>query len=78
MEVKSQTQRKPFQGVGNILRFNWHFYLLSLVVLGVLFVLQKHVNGIILQVVLLLVFCGTIATTAILKFVILNCKILTE
>ncbi len=25
-----ERMRKPFQGVGNIIRFNWHFYLLSL------------------------------------------------
>jgi energy-coupling factor transporter transmembrane protein EcfT len=24
-----ETIRKPFQGVGNIIRFNWHFYVLS-------------------------------------------------
>lgn len=27
-------RRKPFQGVGNIIRFNWHFYLLSLLVIA--------------------------------------------
>jgi SAM-dependent methyltransferase len=25
-----EKMRKPFQGVGNIIRFNWHFYVLSL------------------------------------------------
>ncbi len=27
--MKNTTQRKPLQGVLNIIRFNWHFYLLS-------------------------------------------------
>jgi len=29
--------RKPFQGVSNIIRFNWHFYLLAIVLLSLLF-----------------------------------------
>ena len=28
--------RKPFQGVSNIIRFNWHFYLLALVMVSLL------------------------------------------
>ena len=31
--------RKPLQGVTNIVRFNWHFYLLALAAVGVLFFL---------------------------------------
>lgn len=26
--------RKPFQGVGNIIRFNWHFYAIALLIVG--------------------------------------------
>jgi ubiquinone/menaquinone biosynthesis C-methylase UbiE len=29
------TIRKPFQGVFNIIRFNWHFYVLSLIVVSI-------------------------------------------
>ncbi|MEM9886049.1 MAG: methyltransferase domain-containing protein [Bacteroidota bacterium] len=32
--------RKPYQGVWNIVRFNWHFYLLSLMMISLLFLLQ--------------------------------------
>lgn len=32
--------RKPFQGIGNILRFNWHFYLLALAALALLHLLK--------------------------------------
>jgi SAM-dependent methyltransferase len=31
-----ESVRKPFQGVGNILRFNWPYYALSLIVLAIL------------------------------------------
>ena len=33
------TVRKPFQGVWNIVRFNWHFYLFAFLALIILFVL---------------------------------------
>lgn len=36
--------RKPFQGVWNIVRFNWHFYILSLGILLVLLLLSNYTN----------------------------------
>ena len=37
MGLKTKITRKPFQGVWNIIRFNWHFYLIALVgILGLL------------------------------------------
>ncbi|MEO7310754.1 MAG: class I SAM-dependent methyltransferase [Chitinophagaceae bacterium] len=30
--------RKPFQGVVNIIRFNWHFYALAIVLVGLMFI----------------------------------------
>lgn len=44
--------RKPFQGVGNIVRFNWHFYLSALVLVLVLLLLKMVAAGVILLVVL--------------------------
>lgn len=38
MELK----RKPIQGVSNIIRFNWHFYLMAFVVFVVLFLLKNQ------------------------------------
>ena len=35
------TMRKPFQGVGNIIRFNWHFYLIAVVLISLLFFLSN-------------------------------------
>ena len=36
--------RKPFQGVSNIVRFNWHFYALSLGILVILAFLYNFLN----------------------------------
>lgn len=36
--------RKPFQGVGNIIRFNWHFYILSVAFLVGLFCLDNYLS----------------------------------
>jgi SAM-dependent methyltransferase len=41
-----ETMRKPFQGISNIIRFNWHFYMLSIgLILFILLLnnyLEKH------------------------------------
>src|SRR6185503_773158 len=36
--------RKPFQGVGNIIRFNWHFYILSWGFLLLLLFIANYLN----------------------------------
>ncbi len=36
--------RKPFQGVWNIIRFNWHFYIGSIVFLSCLLILENYVS----------------------------------
>lgn len=41
-----EQMRKPFQGVLNIMRFNWHFYLLSFVSLLFIVLLTNYVNEI--------------------------------
>jgi SAM-dependent methyltransferase len=46
------SMRKPFQGVGNIIRFNWHFYLSALVLVVILLLLKMMMGGLILLVVL--------------------------
>ena len=49
------TLRKPFQGVWNIIRFNWHFYAISAIgiiaVLGALPYLPLFLNGFILLII---------------------------
>lgn len=37
--------RKPFQGVWNIIRFNWHFYVLSLGFLLIIILLSNYTNS---------------------------------
>ncbi len=32
--------RKPFQGVWNIIRFNWHFYVVAFVVIFISFLIK--------------------------------------
>ena len=58
-----EKMRKPFQGVWNIIRFNWHFYVGSLLVLSLLLLLTKFTNstiGIYLIVVSALVLLPTL------------------
>lgn len=49
-----EKMRKPFQGVLNIIRFNWHFYILSLVFLGSILLLTNYVNEMVSFYLLLL------------------------
>jgi SAM-dependent methyltransferase len=39
-----EKMRKPFQGVGNIIRFNWHFYVLSLSSILFILILANYFN----------------------------------
>lgn len=60
--------RKPFQGVSNIVRFNWHFYALSLGVLLVLAVLYNFLNET-FRLISGILFCGIVLTNFITLFV---------
>ena len=59
---KVETMRKPFQGTWNIIRFNWHFYLLALGLLLLLTLLAAYVEEP-LRLVLYLLSLGIISTT---------------
>lgn len=41
-----ETIRKPFQGIFNIIRFNWHFYIIAMITIVLLFFLSEYVNPI--------------------------------
>lgn len=56
--------RKPFQGVSNIVRFNWHFYALSLGGLLILAVLYNFLNEP-FRLFSVILFCGIILTNLI-------------
>lgn len=64
MEMK----RKPFQGVFNIIRFNWHFYLLSTVLLLALLLLSGFLNSM-FQPYLYILIALILLTTGISLFV---------
>lgn len=58
-----EQMRKPFQGVWNIIRFNWHFYILSLGLLLLVIILANYLNEesqLYLYIVWLLIFCTTL------------------
>ncbi|MEY4904550.1 MAG: hypothetical protein RLZZ292_2365 [Bacteroidota bacterium] len=60
--------RTPFQGVWNIIRFNWHFYLLAVSALGVAVFLIKSIDvasSPYLYLLLLLFLIGTLVATTL-------------
>ena len=64
--------RKPFQGVGNIIRFNWHFYALSLGVLLLLALLNFYIAPswlLFSNTLLLLILASTLISLAVSYFV---------
>jgi Methylase involved in ubiquinone/menaquinone biosynthesis len=35
--------RKPFQGLGNIVRFNWHFYVISMLIIAGMLIVRSYI-----------------------------------
>lgn len=56
-------ERKPFQGVFNIIRFNWHFYVIAGAVLIVLFVINSFVPVFLQSIIIWLGFLILIPIT---------------
>lgn len=52
--------RKPFQGVVNIVRFNWHLYLIALSIISVLFLMANYFDKPFLYGIAVLIFATTI------------------
>ncbi len=59
-----ESVRKPFQGVANVVRFNWHFYLFAFVISLTLFSLALFINRPISLILNLFIF-GIIVTVSI-------------
>ena len=57
-----ERQRKPFEGITNIIRFNWHFYVLSLAVACLLLLVKSYVSGYGKQAVLVMLLLLIIST----------------
>lgn len=68
MGLKTETTRKPFQGVWNIIRFNWHFYLIAIIGIIALF-LGRHLFPFFLEIWVVRGVILAIATTLISLFV---------
>lgn len=64
--------RKPFHGVWNIIRFNWHYYLCSIGFIILLFFLKNYFTQIfqIASVFLLVMIAGTIIITLLVSYYI--------
>jgi ubiquinone/menaquinone biosynthesis C-methylase UbiE len=55
--------RKPFQGVWNIIRFNWHYYLLSVGFVALIFLFRNNFNStfrVAANVLVIAIFCSTL------------------
>lgn len=64
--------RKPFQGVWNIVRFNWHFYILSIGFLLIITFLSNYTNAIFkpyLLIIGLLIFLPTVISLSVSYYV---------
>lgn len=64
--------RKPFQGLWNIIRFNWHFFVISLALLISLFLLANYLGGTIgfyIQILCLLIFIPTFVSLVVSFYV---------
>ena len=40
-----EMKRKPFQGVSNIVKFNWHFYVFAVIFISLLLVAARYIPG---------------------------------
>lgn len=63
--------RKPFQGLRNIIRFNWHFYVLSAFVVVFLFSISYsfHSLGLASNILAFLIICSTILSLAVSSYI---------
>jgi len=65
-----QKLRKSFQGIGNIIRFNWHFYLIAFLMIIGLQLISKYIN-VDFQVsitVLCIIILGIISLSLLVSF----------
>jgi ubiquinone/menaquinone biosynthesis C-methylase UbiE len=66
------TLRKPFQGVANIVRFNWHFYLISALVITAVLIANQFIDNqfaIYVNLFCLLVVAGTLISLSVSYYV---------
>ncbi|MCU7548601.1 class I SAM-dependent methyltransferase [Chitinophagaceae bacterium LB-8] len=64
--------RKPFQGVWNIIRFNWHYYILSIFLVLFILLLQKSFNQsfkVAANILALLIISSTLITLIVSLYI---------
>ncbi len=68
-----QSVRKPLEGVTNILRFNWHFYAFSIVLIGVLLIAKTWFSNfyivLFFKILIALTLLGTVLSLAVSYYV---------
>ena len=72
MELK----RKPFQGVVNIIRFNWHFYLIAFSGITLVLILSPYLSILLKPYILLvcIILCLNILISLCISFYIYDCS----
>ena len=60
--------RKPFQGISNIIRFNWHFYLIAIVLILLILLLSVYSNSTIKSI--LQIFALLISITIFISLIV--------
>jgi ubiquinone/menaquinone biosynthesis C-methylase UbiE len=66
------TIRQPFQGVWNIIRFNWQFYVLALALVWIIFLSKPYLNdslGVIANISLALIAVSTVVSLLVSCYV---------
>jgi SAM-dependent methyltransferase len=68
--------RKPFQGVGNIIRFNWHFFLIALVAIVMLLFAAAQSTGLLQPILIAVASCTmlTILISLAVSFYVYDCS----
>lgn len=70
-----ESVRKPFQGVGNIIRFNWHYYILSAIAISVLLMVKiqiSELSAFAIAIVFLIVIANLVSL--LVSFYIYDCS----
>jgi hypothetical protein len=64
--------RKPFQGITNIIRFNWHFYIIAVISITVAILLKRYLSSqlsLTADVLVFLVITGTLISLAVSYYI---------
>ncbi len=64
--------RKPFQGVTNIVKFNWHFYVITFLLIGIILISAKYLAEQYLNyaIIVCVIITGTLIITLLVSFYI--------